>query len=129
MEAYCSYEISKLLKEKGFNEKCYGGYHLEFDDNDNSVLMFEKWITYPHNNDFEDEGFLCSAPTHQMALAWLRQKHNINIEIHFNRYGPNYKYEIIYKPEILDDIYSTGNYLYYEDTVEAALEDVLKHLI
>ena len=109
MEAYCSYEVSKLLKEKGMDEK-YFTYYIQ-----------------KNNTDGTSEAV--TTCTHQMALAWLRQKHNINIEIHFNRYGPNYKYEIIYKPEILDDIYSTGNYLYYEDTVEAALEDVLKHLI
>ena len=80
-EAYCSKEVSILLKEKGFNEKCRGGYHYEFDDNDNPIVMFEEWMTQPYNNDFVDEGFLCSAPTHQMAMAWLREKYNVVIVI------------------------------------------------
>ena len=61
-EAYCSFEVAKLLKEKGFNEKCRGGYHYEFDDNDNPIVMLEEWTAKPYNNDFVDEGFLCSAP-------------------------------------------------------------------
>lgn len=48
-EDYCSYEVSKLLKEKGFDEK---------------VISF-----YPPGD--------IQRPTHQMAMKWLRKKHNI----------------------------------------------------
>ena len=40
-----------------------------------------------------------------------------NIEIHYNRFGENYKYLIIYKPVILDDIHSLGVYFHYEEAV------------
>ena len=76
-EMYVSLEVAKLLKEKGFNEKCRGCYHSEFDDNDNSIVMLEEWAAQPYSNDFVDEGFLCSAPTIQMAMKWLRKVHNI----------------------------------------------------
>ena len=104
-EDYCSFEVAKLLKEKGFD---YQGFDYI---------------------DFEGEVIRQDRPTHQMAMKWLRDIHNINIEINFNRYGPNYRYKIIYKPEILDDIYSTGNYLYYEEAVEVALKYTLENLI
>ena len=137
-EAYCSFEVSKLLKEKGFPQD-YDIYH--------SMIYNEK--------DYEDEyevqrmvtetrlvkaGTLssypvgvpepkCYAPTHQMAIAWLREVHKVNIEIHYNRFGENYKYLIIYKPEVLDDIRSLGVYFHYEEAVEAALKYVLENLI
>ena len=104
-EDYCSFEVAKLLKEKGFD---YQGFDYI---------------------DFEGEVIRQDRPTHQMAMKWLRDIHNINIEINFNRYGPNYRYKIIYKPEILDDIYNTGNYLYYEEAVEVALKYTLENLI
>ena len=72
LEDYISFDLAKLLKEKGFNEKCRGGYHSEFDDNDSPIVMLEEWMAQPYNNEFVDEGFLCSAPTHQMAMTWLR---------------------------------------------------------
>ena len=76
-ETYVSFEVAKLLKEKGFNEKCRGCYHYEFDDNNNSIVMLGEWTAQPYSNDFVDEGFLCSAPTIQMAMKWLRKVHNI----------------------------------------------------
>jgi len=127
-EAYVSFEVAKLLKEKGFNEKCRGGYHYEFDDNDNSIIMFERWTAQPYNNDFVDEGFLCSAPTHQMAMAWLREVHDIYIVFfHTNRSGWWYNITdmsdsyVFYTSELMK--------CSYEEAVEAALKYTLKNLI
>ncbi len=118
-EAYCSFEVAKLLKEKGFDVSCIGRYsvrskefHLDGTKMCNNGGLFEY-----------------AASTHQMAMAWLREVHKINIEIHYNRFGENYKYLIIYKPEVLDDIRSLGVYFHYEEAVEAALKYVLENLI
>jgi hypothetical protein len=113
-EDYVSFEIAKLLKEKGFEQhKCQHSY--------TSKGEF-KW-----SDDLDP--YECAAPTHQMAMKWLREVHKVNIEIHYNRFGENYKYLIIYKPEVLDDIRSLGVYFHYEETVEAALKYVLEYLI
>ena len=129
-EAYCSFELAKLLKEKGFNEKCRGGYHYEFDDNDNIIVMFEEWMAQPYNNDVVDEGFLCSAPTHQMAIAWLRTKHIIIVvqPENFNAEGIcSYWGVDIWA----DDNYEKlqGDFPSYEEATEAALKYVLENLI
>ena len=72
-EAYCSFEVAKLLKEKGFNEPCRDFYRKENDE----------WL---HRNTYEYNYFnlqmprwegCYSCPTHQMAMAWLRIEHNI----------------------------------------------------
>ena len=127
-EAYCSYEVSKLLKEKGFNEKCRGAYHSGLDDNDNPVVMLEEWMSQPYNNDFEDETFLCSAPTLQMAMRWLREVHKIHIVI---GWLPNSK---LFFTHICDmnSGYPKRNkheYTSYEEAVEAALKYTLENLI
>ena len=123
-ETYCSYEVAKLLKKKGFNEKCRGGYHSEFDDNDNPIVMFEEWMTQPYNNNFVDEGFLCSAPTHQMAMAWLREK-DIRICPDYSDVDGKWFTMIGTKKK---RTYS-GYYDTYEEAIEAALKYSLENLI
>lgn len=54
-ERYCSYELSKLLKEKGFD----GEIHTTFDK----------------------EGYTQASITHQMAMKWLREEYDIFIDI------------------------------------------------
>ena len=121
-ESYVSYEIAKLLKEKGFDESSFA-YYSEFDDW--KILRF--WRKYARNpiNTF----YLC-APTHQMACAWLRKVHNIFIEIStsidFNG-GYHFGYAILDKEcKYVRYIDSDWD---YEDAVEAALKYVLENLI
>ena len=59
-EDYCSYEVYKLLKEKGFN---YKGFDYI---------------------DFEGEVITQDRPTHQMAMKWLREVHKIEIWVHYD---------------------------------------------
>lgn len=73
-EAYCNYEMSMLLKEKGFNEYCSGYYKF-----DKSLGILSKAVI--NNSALDDDGIDISAPTHQMVLAWLREKHKIHIEV------------------------------------------------
>ena len=119
-EAYCSLEVAKLLKEKGFDEcifEFYEGDKIKYARNGKGFRLSELGSSYyPHI-------------THQMAMAWLREVHKVNIEIHYNRFGENYRYIIIYKPEVLDDIRSLGVFYHYEEAVEEALKYVLKNLI
>ena len=119
-ENYVSFEVAKLLKEKGFDTfKSYG-----WDEE-----LFDKKHPRNFSLGFDSKEHWISCPTHQMAMKWLREVHKVNIEIHYNRFGENYKYLIIYKPEVLDDIRSLGVYFYYEEAVEAALKYCLENLI
>lgn len=63
-EDHVSFEIAKLLKEKGFDEICRAAY-----TNDG------KFIT--HHNYYSQCKNEYVAPTHQMAIKWLRMEHNI----------------------------------------------------
>lgn len=128
-EDYCSYEVAKLLKEKGFNEKCRGCYHSEFDDNDNPIVILEEWTAQPYNNDFVDEGFLCSAPTHQMAMKWLREIYGIDIVIEIS--DPSVKDRKYYcmiwdgnNNSYILDLFNT-----YKEAVEEAIKYCPENLI
>ena len=137
-EAYCSEKVSEMLKKKGFDEPCvafweYGLYEY-------SLYI----IGYPMtNSDLEKElldGW--SAPTHQMAMAWLREKHNIFLGVGF---GADNRGDFLFMADIYDltndaiggryvpiveaDEYLTKNPKSPEEAIEEALKYVLENLI
>lgn len=69
-EDYVSFEISKLLKEKGFNEYCFKEYYIS--NRELSNVSIDARYNTTNNR--------VSAPTLQMAMKWLRIEHNIHIE-------------------------------------------------
>ena len=121
-EAYVSFEVAKILKERGFVESCYGRYSVRSKE-------FNLDTTRPCNN---GGNFLYCAPTQQMAMAWLREEYKIFIEIGVS-IDLNGKYHYSYN--VLD---SSIKYLRrgytdfdwnYEDAVEEALKYVLNDVI
>ena len=58
-EAYCSFEVARLLKEKGFNIPIWTRY----ENSNNDVIFGDK---YNWNNSPMGQ---ISVPTHQMAMA------------------------------------------------------------
>ena len=68
-EDFCSFEVAKLLKEKEFDVPCMGRYSVRSKE-------FHLDCTKMCNN---GGLFECAAPTHQMAMKWLREVHNIDI--------------------------------------------------
>ena len=74
-EDYVSFEVAKLLKEKGFNEPCHAYY-----DEDNGILR-ESYSAHAIRNIANPCFFGDAAPTLQMAMKWLREARGISIEI------------------------------------------------
>lgn len=110
-EDYCSYEVAKLLKEKGF--KCGATYSKGFvKDGDGFVGGLVR---------HEDK------ITHQMAMKWMREK-DIDIII-----MPLFKLKEgrIYCYEIHSDNTDVrvGRFETYEEAVEAAIKYSLENLI
>ena len=136
-EDYCSYEVAKLLKEKGFDEECYQKYDGE------GYLSFNH-VGYI-NAEKPNEDFSALAPTHQMAIKWLREVHNIFIQInrdnqyyegtpvtpiteHDKKRGHSSEYYAV----VLDAKSNSNSFEHfdrYEEAVEAALKYSLENLI
>ena len=126
-EQYVSFEVAKLLKEKGFDEKTV--YHYTNRD----VLQHN--IVY---NEYKNSEMLnaYSAPTQQMAMTWLREEHKIDI-IPVIRHSLKYAQESPFRDYACRVYDCDGNivlsatkwYSGYENAVEAALEYSLKNLI
>ena len=146
-EDYCSYEVSKILKEKGFSENTICKYadiggiiEKWYDDYRERVLSFdleEGYLIEPlkePKDQYEIIGDTISAPTHQMALKWLREVYNIFIEI---RYMPSqFTDEPTYKAMIWNMNTEIGtplspniSYTYFETCIEAAIKYTLENLI
>lgn len=128
-EAYCSFEVAKLLKEKGFEAYTHMVYKLPI-----QFLHIDKEYLVRNNNGItRGDCVEILAPTHQMACAWLREKKYISIVIDdeiplFYKYIIK-KYSIteLYKVEVLR--LDSLPFIRYEETVEAALKYVLENLL
>jgi len=113
-EDYCSQEVYRLLREKGFDEEVH--------------------------TTFDKEGYTQPSITLQMAMKWLRIEHNIHIELNWDKGNQLYSFQIWkpgkYQPEIssldLWRIYKDYNYpgeWKYEQACEVAIKYCLENLI
>ena len=126
-EAYCSYEVSKLLKKNGFDEPCRSYFIDNIDYIDSSYSTEEL-------TDFQMGVWEILRPTHQMALAWLREKHFIivvtpvlfNVNYEDSKWG----YDIWADDNLEVSAEDCSNPLNsYEEATEMALNYVLENLI
>lgn len=132
-EDYCSFEISKLLKEKGFDWLCRGFYYKDSEVAEpyfRSNEGIDNWNEQPLS--VRDLWF--SAPTHQMAMKWLREK-DIFIDVSFQKEDGVVTWFYIVFSDIFSsrygrkNTYSKNDFPTYEEAVEAAIKYSLENLI
>lgn len=70
-EDYVSFEVAKLLKEKGFDVYVHSFYDADDMPAQHNEALWD-W-------NLNKENYRFSAPTLQMAMKWLRETHNIGI--------------------------------------------------
>ena len=121
-EDYVSYEVAKLLKEKGFDEKTLSYY-------EDNVLCHGDWFEWNRS----PLGHVAT-PTHQMAMKWLREVYDIFIDIGYDDLDWYWLIESISndvpyedRPKLLKN--GTACHKTYEEAVEAALKYSLENLI
>jgi hypothetical protein len=142
-ETNCSLEISKLLKEKGFNVPCSAAYIKEFVRNGKTGGdIFTGNIKLVKNPSyFLKPRFVCYAPTHSIALEWIRVNFGVHIIVeaqfdenetekgYFFMCYKNNKDKIQYQLEyisgkLIPEIYSTP-----QEAIDAGLLYALTKLI
>lgn len=78
-EDYCSFEVSKLLKEKGFQVPTVFYFRITGDH------MFPQPNPFNHNDDSKNETAsgmtFVSAPTHAIAIKWILKNYGISISV------------------------------------------------
>ena len=120
-EDYVSFEVAKLLKDKGFDEGCrahYGG---------DGSFSYEKYEVEASGCEMHNA---ILAPTLQMTMKWLREMYNIYIVITPSMFWGKYNVSIYKKGNIYpygfdgDSLISS-----YEKAVENAIKYCLENLI
>ena len=119
-EDYVSFEVAKLLKEKGFDTSKIDGYFQFVYYSDGKI-------------DFYDDDkplFVCKAVTLQMAMKWLREIHNIFISITYENDGvftANLKAPLKGVDCMVDNKHNC--WFTYEEAAEASIKYCLENLI
>ena len=118
-EDYVSYKIAELLKEKGFNEPCRAYYKMGGLKEDMTVPRDWSHSVYIDHT---------SAPTLQMTMKWLREVHNIFIQIELYSKNGDYCFEVFKNTHRIivekGEVYNT-----YEEACEESLKYCLINLI
>ena len=135
IEDYVSFEVAKLLKEKGFDSEGVsevGGYYVDYYHTEERIGIATESMML--NKTLEDWEYL--RPTIQMAIKWLREKHSIFIDI-MSRFSMNADKDVCfsYSCKKLTETYKScyeykdGEWLSYEEAAEAAIKYCLENLI
>ena len=145
-EDYVSFEVAKLLKEKGFDWPCHGTYDTAVTGGKPKFSEYEVLSYFPYGMKNSDDKYdmVISAPTLQMAMKWLREVHNLFIEIQC--YGcecdekAHFEYSYVISEYVefnnnvcttfgLEKRYAKSQFLSYEEACEAAIKYCLENLI
>lgn len=131
-EDYVSFEVAKLLKKKGFNEKLLT-FYLTDEDKKEGYFQLMAFTDDTIDNNHSDHCYL--APTLQMAIKWLREVHNLSVEVYRTACG--YISCIVAVPSGTDikfleedgDDLPSGQYTKWKYACEAAIKYCLENLI
>jgi len=135
-EDYVSFEVAKLLKEKGFDGKCHSHYYpchypdgsIQYHKYESSVKGDKCWYDVYSLKTLPVDHYL--APTLQIAMKWLREVHCLTIDIFHYR---DWKVTIKTIPnDYLKADYSNDELKpseTYEQACEAAIKYCLENLV
>lgn len=129
-EDYVSLETAKLLKEKGFDcasKVWYSEYTSQFGGKKYTSIEFDN-----HNEFNENYKFICSAPTLQIAMKWLREVHKLEVTpFHEVFQGSSWWYLIERNTSLslITEYEEDAIYGSYEQAAEAGIKYCLENLI
>jgi hypothetical protein len=138
-EDYCSYEVAKLLNEKGFQvdtDKDY--WKIGEDGTMYFMCSIGAYTSDPNNkNAFYRPASSYPCPTQSMAMKWLRIEHNIHIESFcpvVDTTGEPVKYNVVISDLrnyclAFDTPLEDKEFDSYEKACEAAIKYCLENLI
>lgn len=126
-EDYVSLEVAKLLKEKGYDEYCGAYYHLYWMSECTEDEIFE----VSSSNYFKNSNnvYRVGAPTLYEASKWLRENHNIHIDVKCTAYcKPLNRCDYICEIFALSShqFIDTEIYHKYEEALNAGILEALK---
>ncbi len=128
-EDYCSYEVAKLLKEKGFDEPCLSYFWTE----ENGANVDYCGVPFTNKQLYSGQTL---RPTLQMAMKYLREVHDIYVDVSIAVIAKDitkYNVNVYYKKHKDDSMYSgihlTKECSKYEQACEVGIRYSLENLI
>lgn len=118
-EAFVTFEVAKILQDKGYREDCRASYITDETGRSELTVVFgvRKFRHLSIYTRFQHEYL---APTLYAAQKWVRTKGKIHIVVELNKHGWYYR---LYDTEDLSLISQMDG---YADTFEKALNDGIK---
>ena len=119
-----TFEVAKLAKEKGFNEKCNFYYQKGVINTDGCFNRYNKGVEY-----------ICSAPTQSLLQRWLREEKEIiiaiSVDIDHDLHRVCYEYGVCYDFDGRTMEYHNcyDSFGRYEEALEDALKYALENLV
>lgn len=113
-----SFETAKLAKEKGFNEICNSHFEEDSGSYDSYGEEFKP-------NDVQTHEILYAKPTQSLLQKWLREVHNIHINIDCWKSAT---FHLIYDKDKKGSFYpkNPSTWRTYEEALEVGLQEALK---
>ena len=123
-EDFAPFELAVKLKEKGFNEPCYGYYHRD-GGNDSFELCGNG------DRDFlnSKNQYRVAAPTISQVLKWLREKKKLHLEISFWSTTGTWSCKVVKITNLPDGDWDVHRCESYEDAAIKAIEHLVKYWI
>lgn len=110
---FVPYELALKLKEKGFDEECFGNYDC-WSKNESARLMigvYPYFLGQEYAKRFDKTCIL--APLYQQVIDWLLIKHQISIEPEIN---PDLRWIIDFVPNVTKTHKGSGNFTFFTDS-------------
>ena len=124
-EQLITFETAKLAKEKGFNEYCFYCYRMV-----DGEFMFEQ---RGFNNTLAEISKKIVSPTQSLLQKWLREEHNLYVEVFTANYAWNNKVKFYYHVREIHSKHDDKYHNYrteivgtYEEALEKGLYEALK---
>lgn len=126
-EQYVSFETAKMLKDKGFDECIYTCYSVE--DYPQFMTMIDFVVQDEVYERIGKDCHIIQAPTQQMAMRWLREQHNLHIDIDISDGDWNPCVIELENWSVVSEYDTEKTQDTYEDAVEYALKYCLTKLL
>lgn len=118
-EDFVTFEVAKLLQDKGYREDCCASYITDETGRSELTVVFGV-RKFRHLSKYSRFQYEYLAPTLYAAQKWVRTKRKIHIVVELNKHGWYYR---LYDMEDLSLISQMDG---YTDTFEKALNDGIK---
>ena len=132
---FVSSEIAEKLKTLGFDEPCFGWYEYDEDGEFLTLLQGCNRKHYRHVNGYfgvlkqDLHTTKTLAPLHQQAQKWLREIHNIHINIKHRPHSQKFCFNITGDYQLGNDGELFSNIFSSYNTYELALEEGIKQAL